>query len=221
MSNIRSKTRRQTDTRKRNRKGGKSQKKRIGRKNKTVLKRGGEDICPICHEILDEKATGPTLKVYTTNCKHQFHTGCLYKSCLENELCPICRQNIDSNCEEIKQNSFYIKKEQERIREEQKRMREEQERMREEQERMRPLSDSEIDEVLEKSGFMKLEEYGDDKDAIKEWKTKVSKLRYDDWVNCFTGEIDENLKEQAIAKIQYWIETQNWGNWEWVSCNDE
>ena len=123
MSNIRSKTRRQTDTRKRNRKGGKSQKKRIGRKNKTVLK-GGE---------------------------------------------------------------------------------------KKEQERMRPLSDSEIKDVLEESGFM---DDKDNREDISYWTREVRNLRYDNWVNCFTGEIDKNLKEQAIAKIQYWMLTGNWRDWE-------
>jgi hypothetical protein len=163
-----------------------SKKKEEKGKDKKV-EEGSDDICPICRQKLDVKETNPLLSVYTTNCNHTFHMGCLHDSCKTNQTCPLCRRNIHSDCDKIKPN-FELKK----IGESR-------------------LNESELYEVLDESGFMELEDYGDDKDTIRDWKANLRKLKYDEnWKNCFTGKVDENIKEQAIAKIKCWIKTMVW-----------
>ena len=171
-------------------KGGNRWFKDSKKKDKKV-EEGSDDICPICRQKLDVKETNPLLSVYTTNCNHTFHMGCLHESCKTNQTCPLCRRDIHSDCDKIKPN-FELQ----------------------DFEETRKLSESELGEVLDESGFMELEGYGDDVNSIRDWKANLRKLKYDkNWKNCFTGKVDKNiknLKDQAIAKIKCWMEDGDW-----------
>jgi len=50
-----------------------------------------DNDCPICLEKLK------TQRSIETECKHNFHKECLYKSFERNFLCPICRRNLQRN----------------------------------------------------------------------------------------------------------------------------
>jgi hypothetical protein len=151
-----------------------------------------EEDCPICLQKLGVfgNLIG-NLDIYTTTCGHPFHTGCLYECLTRNNNCPLCRTEIDSDWDNIQQ--IYDKQ---KFESEQR------------------LSESELDEVLEESGFMELEGYGDDIHCIRYWKANLRKFRYDkNGGNCFSGEVEnkiKNLKEQAIAKLKVWIENGEW-----------
>lgn len=60
-------------------------------------KRKSPERCAICQESLHNGK-----QLYTTVCAHRFHKICLAQLCRTiNKVCPICRNNITSNCEEL------------------------------------------------------------------------------------------------------------------------
>jgi WD40 repeat protein len=65
------------------------------------MKANDEEICPICHETLEENF------ITTEECKtnHKFHKECLGRWCKENQkdstTCPICREAIPFTCDKL------------------------------------------------------------------------------------------------------------------------
>jgi hypothetical protein len=53
-----------------------------------IIDNNNDNDCPICLEKLKTEQT------IETECKHNFHRECLYKSFERNFLCPICRRNL-------------------------------------------------------------------------------------------------------------------------------
>jgi hypothetical protein len=59
-------------------------------------KRKSPERCAICQESLHNGK-----KLYKTVCYHRFHKICLQQSCRHNNVCPICRNNIFIDCEDL------------------------------------------------------------------------------------------------------------------------
>ena len=56
-----------------------------------IIDDNNDNDCPICLEKLK------TQQSIETECKHNFHRECLFKSFERNFLCPICRRNLQRN----------------------------------------------------------------------------------------------------------------------------
>lgn len=54
------------------------------------------ESCPICMESFDDSGD-----VYRTTCGHLFHGKCLKTACNRVETCPICRNNIEGDCDNV------------------------------------------------------------------------------------------------------------------------
>jgi len=91
--------------RKNNRKHKKRTPRRKHRKNEKQFRfiggfgEDGEE-CSICFESLTNNTNG---EIYETNCKHNFHRGCIERSCRQQEnnrqvcTCPLCRTELNPN----------------------------------------------------------------------------------------------------------------------------